>query len=188
LKHIPVMALMFSIAVASAYAHEREVKMSSSGTAAGSTVDLKIPGTTTGENDFAGKGTLGSYTFRDIEAETGPQTPPSSCSGANFLYTTVAGGAGVFRFQDGSLLNVTITEGVDCIDLVAQQAHCTRSFKIIGGTGRFKDAKGVLEFVETIGPVLADYTGNPVFFASTGEFKGTISCVERDEEHPTEQP
>jgi hypothetical protein len=126
LKHIPVMALMFSIAVASAYAHEREVKMSSSGTAAGSTVDLKIPGTTTGENDFAGKGTLGSYTFRDIEAETGPQTPPSSCSGANFLYTTVAGGAGVFRFQDGSLLNVTITEGVDCIDLVAQQAHCTK--------------------------------------------------------------
>jgi hypothetical protein len=161
--------------------------MSSSGTAAGSTVDLKIPGTTTGENDFAGKGTLGSYTFREIEAETGPQTPPSSCSGENFLYTTVPAGAGVFRFQDGSLLNVTVTEGADCIDLVAQQAHCTRTFQIISGTGRFKGAKGVLEFAETIGPVLADATGNPVFFASTGEFTGTISGLERDEEHQDEQ-
>jgi hypothetical protein len=140
MKYIVTMALMLSLGVASAYAHERSVKMTSSGTAAGSTVDLKIPDTTTGENDFAGNGTLGSYTFREIEAETGPQTPPSTCSGANNIYNTVVAGAGVFRFQDGSLLNVTLTDGTDCIDLAANQAHCTRNFKILSGTGRFKDA------------------------------------------------
>jgi hypothetical protein len=186
MKYIVTMALMLSLGVASAYAHERSVKMTSSGTAAGSTVDLKIPDTTTGENDFAGNGTLGSYTFREIEAETGPQTPPSTCSGANNIYNTVVAGAGVFRFQDGSLLNVTLTDGTDCIDLAANQAHCTRNFKILSGTGRFKDASGTLSFTETIGPVLADSTGNPLFFASTGEFTGTISGVAHEEGHQDE--
>ncbi|HEY1949166.1 MAG TPA: hypothetical protein VGG97_19315 [Bryobacteraceae bacterium] len=186
MKYIATMALMLSLGVANAYAHDRSVKMTSSGTATAGGVDLKIPNTTSGENDFAGNGNLGSYTFREIEAETGPQAS-STCSGPNLLYTTVVSGAGVFRFQDGSLLNVTVTEGADCIDLAAQQAHCTRTFKIISGTGRFKEAKGILEFTETIGPVLADATGNPVFFASTGEFTGTISGVAHDEGHEGEQ-
>jgi hypothetical protein len=176
---------MVTLGAASVYGHERQVQMTSSGTATNSSVDLKIPNTTSGENNFAGKGTLGSYTFREIEAEAGPQAS-STCSGPNLLYTTIVSGAGVFRFADGSLLNVTLTAGDDCIDLSAQQAHCTRAFKIISGTGRFKDANGILSFTETIGPVLADATGNPVFFASTGEFTGTISGVERDNEHPDE--
>jgi len=186
MKHIATLALMLNLGVAGVYAHERPVKMTSSGTATSNSVDLKIPDTTSGENDFAGDGSLGPYTLREIEAETGLQAS-STCSGPSLLYTTVASGAGVFRFQDGSLLNVTVTEGADCIDLAAQQAHCTRTFKIISGTGRFKDAKGTLEFTETIGPVLADATGNPVFFASTGKFTGTISGVARNEDHQDEQ-
>jgi hypothetical protein len=34
---------------------------------------------------------------------------------------------------------------------------------------------------ETVLPVLADATNNPVFFASTGEFTGTVSGVAKEE-------
>jgi hypothetical protein len=86
-------------------------------------------------------------------------------------------GAGVFRFLDGSLLKVHLTQGSDCIDLAAQEAHCTMTFKITGGTGRFKNASGDLSLTETTVPVLADASNNPVFFAATGEFTGTVSGV-----------
>jgi hypothetical protein len=81
----------------------------------------------------------------------------------------------VFRFQDGSLLNVKLTEAGDCIDLAALQAQCTMTFQITGGTGRFKDASGVLTLTEAVLPVLADASSNPVLFAATGEFTGTIA-------------
>jgi hypothetical protein len=72
-------------------------------------------------------------------------------------------GAGVFRFQDGSLLKVNLTQGADCVDLAAQEAHCTVAFQITGGTGRFKNASGVLRLTETVLPVLADASQSPVF-------------------------
>lgn len=84
---------------------------------------------------------------------------------------------GVLRLQDGSLLEVNVTQGADCIDLAAQQGHCTLTLQITGGTGRFKDASGVLTLTETNVPVLTDALNNPVFFASTGEFTGTVSGV-----------
>jgi len=90
---------------------------------------------------------------------------------------TVAG-AGLFRFQDGSLMNATITQGGDCIDFVHLVAHCTWTFKINGGTGRFKNASGVITLAETSLPVLADALGNPVFFSETGTFTGTISGID----------
>jgi hypothetical protein len=75
-------------------------------------------------------------------------------------------------------LKVNLTQGDDCIDLAAQggpQADCTMIFKIVGGTGRFKDASGMLSLTEAVRPVLADALGNPVFFATTGGFTGTVS-------------
>jgi hypothetical protein len=79
-------------------------------------------------------------------------------------------------------LTVNLTEGADCIDFAALEAHCTRTFEISGGTGRFKDAKGTLMLTEIAKPVLADFLKNPVFFAATGEFTGTISGVAVEEE------
>jgi hypothetical protein len=96
-------------------------------------------------------------------------------------------GAAVFRFQDGSLLKVKLTEGADCIDFLAQEAHCTRTFQITGGTGRFKDASGTLMLTETVVPVLADALNNPVFFAATGEFTGTVAGVAAEEEREDER-
>ena len=153
--------------------------MTFSGTGAASPIDLKQPGTNTAEENVAGNGALGQFTFRDVRAiATFPQ-PSSTCSG---LFFPSAAGAGVLRFQDGSLLTVTLTQGGDCIDLVHLVGHCTLTFKITGGTGRFKNASGVLTYTETALPVLADASNNPVLFTETGEFTGTISGVGVEED------
>jgi hypothetical protein len=179
MKYIAAIALMLNLGVASVYAQRYPVKMAYSGTSTGaSAVNLQQPGTQTVEENFAGNGALGPFTFRVISAETtSPQQPPSTCSGPANIYFSRVAGAGVFRFQDGSLLKVNVTQGADCIDLAAQQGHCTLTLQITGGTGRFKDASGTLTLTETNVPVLTDALNNPVFFASTGEFTGTVSGV-----------
>ena len=146
--------------------------MTFSGTSDTSATNLQQPDTSNDGDNFAGEGTLGSFTVRNVRAIANSPTASSSCSGANQLYLLELAGAGVFRFQDGSLLEVNLTQGSDCIDLVTGLAHCTLTFQITGGTGRFKHASGVLTMTETVSAVLADALGNPVFFAATGEFTG----------------
>jgi len=178
MKYIATVALMLNLGVAGVYAQQSSVKMPFSGTSAPSTINLRQPGTNTGEENFSGHGTLGQFTFRNVSAETAsPQPSTSACSGPTQLHFLRVAGAGVLRFQDGSLLMVNLTQGDDCVDLVAQQGHCTMIFKIAGGTGRFKNASGILTLTETVLPVLADFGNNPVFFASTGEFTGAVSGV-----------
>jgi hypothetical protein len=189
MKYIAAMALMLNLGVATVYAQRYPVKMAYSGTSGASAINLLQPGTQTGEENFAGNGTLGSFTFLLISAETTSpqQPPPSTCSGPANIYFSRVGGAGVFRFQDGSLLKVNLTQGADCVDLAAQQGHCTLTLQITGGTGRFKDASGTLTLTETNVPVLADALKNPVFFASTGEFTGTVSGVAREADRQEER-
>jgi hypothetical protein len=179
MKLIATMALMLNLGVASAYAQQHPVKMVFSGTSAASTVILQEPDASNDEDNFAGYGTLGSFTFRIVRAIAKSPTPSSTCSGPNQLHFADPAGAGVFRFQDGSLLKVNLTQGSDCIDLAAQEAHCTLTLQITGGTGRFKNASGTLTFTETSVPVLADAFHNPVFFAATGGFTGTVSGVSK---------
>jgi hypothetical protein len=188
MKYIAAMALMLNLGVATVYAQRYPVKMAYSGTSGPSAVNLQQPGTQTVEENFAGNGALGSFTLRLISAETAsPQQPPSTCSGPANIYFSRVAGAGVVRFQDGSLLKVNLTQGADCIDLAAQQGHCTLTLQITGGTGRFKDASGTLTLTETNVPVLADALNNPVFFASTGEFTGTVSGVAREADRQEER-
>jgi hypothetical protein len=182
MKHIAAIALILNLSVASVYAHEKPVKMTFSGTGGAGAINLQQPGTANVEEIEAGNGALGPFTLRIISAETTSPQASSTCpSSAHFYFTRVAG-AGVFRFEDGSLLNVNVTQGDDCVDLVAQQGHCTMTFQITGGTGRFKNASGILMFTETVLPVLADAFSNPVFFTETGELTGTVSGVAREDE------
>lgn len=189
MKYVATMALMLSLGVATVYAQRYPVKMAYSGTSGASAINLQQPGTTTGEESFAGKGDLGSFTFLLISAETTSpqQPPPSTCSGPTKLYFIRVAGAGVFRFHDGSLLKVNLTQGADCVDLAANHGICTLTLQITGGTGRFKDASGILTLAETNVPVLADALNNPVFFASTGEFTGTVSGVAREQDPQEER-
>lgn len=187
MKHIATLALMLNLGAAGVYAQDKPVKLTFSGTEAASAINLQIADTHTSEFNFAGNGSLGSFTFRNVEAEGAFPQQSSSCP-ANQVYFPTVAGAGVFRFQDGSLLKVKLTEGFDCIDFEAMEAHCTRIFEITGGTRRFKHASGgMLTLTEKAVPVLADAAGNPVFFIATGEFTGTVSGADAEEEHQDQQ-
>ena len=181
MKHTTTMALVLTLGAASGYAQQIPVNMTFSGNGTPSVIDLKHPNTSTGEENLAGSGTQGPFTFRLVKASTAAPQPSTTCSGpTKFFFPNVAG-AGLFRFFDGSLLmvnlTVNLTDGGDCIDFAANQAQCTLTFQVTGGTGRFQGASGVLTLTETATPVLSDASNppNPVFFTETGTFTGTIS-------------
>jgi hypothetical protein len=177
IKHIVTGALVAVIGVGVASARDISVKMTYSGTNAASTINLQQPDTNTSEDSFAGGGTLGSFTVHNIRAMNNNPSTSSSCSGANQLFFVEPAGGSVFRFQDGSLLELNLTQGSDCIDLSTGLANCTLTFQVIGGTGRFTHASGTLTMKETTAVVLFDALGNPVWFSGTGDFTGTISGV-----------
>src|SRR5580700_7861632 len=160
-RTVVLAALMLNLGVASVYAQQYAVRMVFSGNGAHSPINLQRPNTNTGEENVAGNGTLGQFTFRNVRATAVAPQPSSTCSGpARFFFPSVAG-AGIFRFQDGSVLTVNLTDGGDCIDLAAQEGHCTLTLQITGGTGPFKEASGVLTYTTTALPVLADAVNNP---------------------------
>lgn len=187
MKQIATVALMLSLGVAGVYAQQMSVTMTFSGTSAPSTVNLQYPGTNNSEDNSAGNGTLGPFTFRNVRAIKASPQPSSTCSGPTKVYFSSVAGAAVFRFQDGSLLKVTLTQAGDCIDFAALEAHCTMTFQITGGTGRFKNASGILTLTETNVPVLADASNNPIFFAPTGEITGMVSGVAAEEDRQDER-
>ena len=178
MKHIATVALMLNLGVAGVYAQQRAVKMTFSGTLGPSTLSLQ-PNTNTDEQNLAGNGTLGPFTFRELHADIAAPQPSSTCSGPTKLYFPTVAGAGVFRFQDGSLLTVGVTEAGSsiCIDLTSFVAHLTTNYQITGGTGRFKDASGTLTLTATLIPVLRNASGGVVLGTDTGEFEGTVSGV-----------
>ena len=180
-KHLAIAALILNLGVVAARADDQSVKMNFSGTSAPSTINLQQPNTSNDGDNFAGRGTLGSFTVTNVRAiSNSPGTSPT-CSGTNLLFLPELAGAGVFRFQDGSQLEINLTQGGDCIDLTTGVAHCTLTFQITGGTGRFQHASGVLTMTEKVVTVTTDALGNPVFFAATGKFTGTISGVARED-------
>jgi hypothetical protein len=174
MKYAGTLALMLNAGLAGVYAQQTpvNVKMSFSGNGGPSAIDLKQPNSNNVEENVAGNGTLGPFTFRDVRAAATSPQPSSTCSGV-FL-PSVAGG-GILRFQDGSLLAVNLKAGGDsgdCIDFVHMVAHCTLIFEIKGGTGRFQRASGVLTYAETAMPVLFDLSGNVFLGTETGEITG----------------
>ena len=171
MKYLATVALILNLGVAPAYAQDESVKMSFSGNGGPSVIDLKQPDSNNVEENVAGTGTLGPFTFRDIRAAATSPQPSSTCSGAFFPSAT---GGGILRFQDGSLLNVNLKQGADsgdCIDFVHMMAHCTLTLEVTGGTGRFQGASGVLTYTETAVPVLADHSKNPVFLTRRGRLR-----------------
>ena len=165
------------------------LNMSFSGSNVATTINLQN-GTVTDEELLAGTGTLGPFTYRELHADLlSPPQPPSTCSGPTQLYFLTVTGAGVFRFQDGSLLTVVLTEGTGsgCVDLTAGLAHLTGTYQITGGTGRFKGASGTLTRTSTIVPVLSDASGAPALLTNTGKFEGTVSGVAEEEERYDER-
>ena len=179
MKYVKTMVVMLSLGVASVYAQQIPVNMTFSGSGAPSAMDLKQPNSNNVEENVAGNGTLGSFTFRDIRAAA--MFPQSSTTCAGAFFPTVAGG-GILRFQDGTLLKLNLKEGGDCLDLVHLKATCTLIFEIKGGTGRFLSASGLLTYTEMAEPVLFDAPGKAAFTTESGRITGTISGVGNEED------
>jgi len=150
----------------------RSVKMKFSGTNVATTHNLR-PNTVTDETHLTGNGSLGAFTFRELHADD-PSQHPDGCSGPSFV---VVAGAGVFTFEDGSLLVVTVADGSACIDLAAGNAAITVNYQISGGTGRFREASGELRMLGTLMVVLLNASNAPVLLTNTGRIKGTIFGV-----------
>ena len=174
MKHIATVALMLSLGVAGVYAQERPVKMTFSGTNVATMINLQS-NTVTDEQHSAGNGTFGAFTFRELHAD-GPvdQQPSSGCSSPNFA---VVAGAGVFQFQDGSLLIVTVKDGSGCVNLAAPSPYAALivNYQITGGTGRFEGASGALTYTATMKAVLFNASNAPALLTLTGEIEGTVS-------------
>ena len=186
IKYIVTVALMLNLGVAGVYAQQKPVKMRASGTLAATTINLQ-PNTNTDEQNLAGTGTLGPFTFRELHADPASPQPSSTCSGPTHLYFPNVAGGGVFRFQDGSLLTVGVTAGSSlCMDLTAGVGHLTTNYQITGGTGRFKGAYGTLTRTSTIVPVLFDAAGAPALLTNTGKFEGRVFGVDEEEERHDE--
>jgi len=186
MKHIATVALMLNLGVAGVYAQQKPVRMTFSGTLEPSTVNLQ-PSTNTDQENLAGNGSLGSFTLRELHADIASPQASSTCSGPTHLYFPTVTGAGVFRFQDGSLLTVKVTQGAICIDLSARMAHLTEIYQITGGTGRFKGASGALTLMATLIPVLFNASNGVELATMTGEFEGTVFGVARGEDGQDER-
>src|SRR5260370_25563387 len=120
---------MHNLGVVGVYAEERPIKITFSGTNV-ATMNKLQPNTVTDEQHSAGNGTFGEFTFRELHADVAPAPqPPSGCSGPNFA---VVAGAGVFRFQDGSLLIVTVKDGSGCINPAAGNSALSVNYQITG--------------------------------------------------------
>ncbi len=186
MKRIAMAMLVAPLAVSSVSAEDRStnVRMTASGTMTSTNGVINLgDNTITDDEDLAGDGTLGAFTFHGLRADgLAPQVPvpPNTC--ATPLFFPVVNGAGVFRFDDGSLLVVNITGGGICIDLAAGMARLTETYEIARGTGRFKRASGTLNLTVTVMPVLFNAEGGAQLLTMTGTFEGTVSGINRDKD------
>jgi len=90
MKRLTTMALLLTFSVAGAYAHQAQVKMTFSGSFVRTAIDLQ-PDTVTDEEDFAGSGTLGPFTFRNLRTDTtGEETSPTCTTGPFVSSSTVS--------------------------------------------------------------------------------------------------
>jgi hypothetical protein len=78
-------------------------------------------------------------------------------------------------------------EGALCIDLTVGTAHFTATYKITGGTGRFKNASGALTLNSAVSPVVYTTANAPVLLTNAGEFDGQISGVTIGEDGQNER-
>jgi hypothetical protein len=201
MRHLTTAALVLNLGVASLYAQQsgeehatgRRVKMTFSGSIISSTLDLK-PGTINHEEHLVGNSTLGRFTYRGLWADDPATQTPGNCgSGFGPNFQLVIGG-GVFRFQDGSLLAVTVTEGVLCIDVsdpARPVGYLSETFRITGGTGRFNDIAAscgmtegdcTLQLIARRNVVLRDSANAVKFVTSVGEIKGTVPRFAKGDE------
>src|SRR5262245_31418034 len=155
MRHLAAIAVVLGLGLTSVSAEGRPVRRRFSGSMVPTAIAVQ-PNTITDEELLAGDGPLGPFTFRKLRTDAIVPQPSAACSGPSQANIPVMAGGGVFRFEDGSLLTVVITEGALCIDFSAVVGRLTETHQITGGTGRFKGvAGGTLTLRATVRPVMA---------------------------------
>lgn len=169
MKSISILVLVLTFGSSGTLARDLQVQMAFSGseTLLARQVDL-VPGgnSAVGELTTAGNGSLGPFTYHNVNATTVNPTG-FGCAGPNSIAFTFVALGGVYRFEDGSLLTTKLKAGTVCVDLAAGSAADIITEEITGGTGRFKNASGTLTTTTTGDhPILFDVTGQqPVLIA-----------------------
>jgi hypothetical protein len=186
MKHITTVALILNLGTAGIYAQQQPLKMTLSGSKVATAIDLG-PNTRTDEVHLAGNGTLGPFTFRGLRTDGIIPQSFGKCGDGSGPILRVVGGGGVFRFQDGSLLTVTMTDGALCVDLDHMVGHLQDTYQITDGTGRFAGAKGSLVLTATLKALLIDASNLAVLLTITGGADGTILGVAIPEEGQNER-
>jgi hypothetical protein len=182
MKHQWILGLVLISWGAALHAQQYPVRMTFTGSATYHSPQISLGPNTSQISDLsqAGDGSLGPFTLREASA-TNAMPSGAGCSGPNSAAFTFAAGAGVYRFNDGSLLTYKIKEGTSCIDFTAAAADTTITQQITGGTGRFKNATGTLTLI-TLGsyPIIFDVSGQqPVMVVfPNGTVTGTIVVPE----------
>jgi hypothetical protein len=171
MKHKATLALLLFAGAGAVRAQDWPVKMTFSGTNVATMINL-VTNTVTDEQHSAGNGTFGAFTFRELHADGASVQPPPGCPGPNFA---VYAGGGVFRFEDGSMIQVTVTSGTGCVDLAAGKSAISVKYKITGGTGRFDGVSGTLNYSATMVPIIRNAANSPALLRLTGEIEGTVS-------------
>ena len=193
MRHLTTVALVLTLGLASLYAQQPAEEHSRAGRVrmrfSGSTMSTELalaPNTLNHETHVAGHSSLGPFTYRGLWADDPSSRTVASCGigfGPNFRI--VAGGV-VFRFEDGSLLAVRLSEGTLCVD-TSNPAHPVglqfETYQITDGTGRFENAAAscsitpedcTLQLTANRGLLLRDSSGAPKFFTFTGEIQGSV--------------
>ena len=145
MRHLPTVALMLHLGIASLYAqqpaeeHSRagRVRMRFSGSTMSTTLAI-APNALNHESHVAGNSSLGPFTYRGLWADDPGSQTSGSCGsgfGPNFRIVT---GAGVFRFEDGSLLTVLLTEGTLCVDIAGSRASGGPPVRDLSDHGRHR--------------------------------------------------
>ena len=175
MKHIATVALMLNLGVAGIYAQQKRVKMTFSGTIEPSTINLQ-PDTNTDEENLAGNGTLGPFTFRELHADTAAPQPSTHLLRRNQGLFSNCGRRRRISLPGRKSLDGHAHGGIVPLHRFRRWvAHLTTTYQITGGTGRFKDASGTLTLTATLLPVLFNGPDSAVLLTGTGEVEGTVS-------------
>ena len=172
MRHVSTLALVLAFGATGVQAQQLPVWITFSGSNMATQINLQSGAAPAGDITLAGHSSLGVFTWHEVAATAA--APSGTCGGPNLLSFPNVAGAGVFRFQDGSLLTTKLTGGSACVDVTAGTATLTVTDQITGGTGIFKNATGTLKYTIAARTVLADAAMKPVLIAVDGEGSGTM--------------
>src|SRR6266568_3914476 len=106
MRHVSTLALVLAFGATGVQAQQLPVWITFSGSNMATQINLQSGAAPAGDITLAGHSSLGVFTWHEVAATAA--APSGTCGGPNLLSFPNVAGAGVFRFQDGSLLTTKL--------------------------------------------------------------------------------